>query len=714
MIKLRPILVFLTLALLSKAYGNPVFKFGEDTKLPTSGKIDDDSLLSVFSRNDSLAEPHLSDMKLRLPALNTERKLKYLAALGSYYFDKEIPDSSIEYYQKGIKTAEKAGNNYYTALFHLRKGINHNIKSEYEAALNELTVAARIASLTDSVSLQNTIVRNTGNVYWGLGIYEKALDSYLHALRISEENQFTKDIASTLNNIGNVYQSINDFTKARDYYSKSLALSEKHNYKMVAAITSNNIGDLLLLEKKYDSALVFFNRSLELSTALGSRFYQGIALFNIGDIHLQNDSLSAAQDYINWSLVRAREAGDRLGIAECYLKLGEIALKRPDLPRAGTYLDSGFAIAQQIGSLRLLDLVFELKTDYFKEKSDFTSAYKTLETRLALKDSIFNQESGKNIAKLEARYREDQRRRQIADLKREKINNRNLYLIGTFSLLIFLVLIYIGFRSSRKKNIILSEQNHEIEKQQQLLIQKNDELIRSQTELEKINLGKDQFLTIISHDLRNPISAMRGFVELIINRFDQLPDEDKKRFLQEVFDSIERVSLLINNILFWVRTQTSGIKIMPVKFDLHKKIQDNIALYRIIAASKKIELINQVPPGFEITGDSNIYDTIFRNLISNSLKFTGPEGKIILDAERKNGKIIITVRDNGIGIEEPNMEDIMKGTSNLSTTGTRHEKGTGLGLNVIRNFTVYMNAELKIDSKPGEGTSVSIIAPEVH
>ncbi len=370
-------------------------------------------------------------LKKKLNDLKPQQKLRYFEVLGNYYYAGENPDSAIHYYRMGLAAARETDNAYYIASFHLWLGINYNIKSEYEPALSELTLAEETAALTDSIKLQNTVVRNKGNVYWGMGVYEKALENYFRSLKISEDNHFNSDIASSLNNIGNVYQSISDYPRAREYYSRSLSLAEKNNFNLVAAITSNNIGDLLLLQKKYDSALVYFNRSLRLSTSLGSKFYQGIALFNIGDTYLQNDSAEVARAFINRSLTKATEAGDRLGIAECYLKLGEIFLNGSSPRKAETFLDSGMLMAEQIGSLRLLDQAHELKTQFYNELSDFPSAYKTLEKRLALKDSIFKQESGKNIAKLEARNREEQRKRQIDELKREKINNRNIFLVGT-------------------------------------------------------------------------------------------------------------------------------------------------------------------------------------------------------------------------------------------------------------------------------------------
>ncbi len=358
------------------SWAAPAYSFLQEKDKLNISNID--SLITSVEMDSSKSGSLIPVLKSKLDELSPEKQLRYYEVLGNYYYTQENPDSAILYFSQGLKVAENAKDNFYMATFHLWEGINYNIKSEYETALTELIQAGEFASLTDSVKLQNSIVRNKGNVYWGMGLYEKALENYFQSLKIGEENQFYSDIASSFNNIGNVYQSVSDYGKARDYYTRALDMAEKNNFKLVAAITSNNIGDLLLLQKNYDSALVFFNRSLELSTSLGSKFYQGIALFNIGDTYLQNDSLRESREYFQKSLTRAIDAGDKLGIAECYLKLGQILLKDSSPKKAETFLDSGMLMARQIGSLQLLDLAHELKTDYYSQLSDFPAAYKTL------------------------------------------------------------------------------------------------------------------------------------------------------------------------------------------------------------------------------------------------------------------------------------------------------------------------------------------------
>jgi signal transduction histidine kinase len=229
--------------------------------------------------------------------------------------------------------------------------------------------------------------------------------------------------------------------------------------------------------------------------------------------------------------------------------------------------------------------------------------------------------------------------------------------------------------------------------------------------LEKLNEGKDQFLTILSHDLRNPITGIRGFVELMIKQYDAISDYKKKVFLQEVFDSVEKLSLLLTNVLLWVRSESRGFKSHPKLVDLSRRIESTLSLYTLMAKSKDITLENKIPPGIMIYVDVNHFDTIIRNLISNSLKFTDKKGYIRFEASSDNKNVKLRVSDTGIGMTREKITKVMQIHENTSTSGTGKEQGTGLGLNLIQNFVSLMEGEFTIESVPGEGSTFTLVLP---
>jgi signal transduction histidine kinase len=423
------------------------------------------------------------------------------------------------------------------------------------------------------------------------------------------------------------------------------------------------------------------------------------------------DSLDLARKYLNESLKLAGQSEDKLGIVSCYLKLGESFLKESNPSRAIFYIQDGLNIANETGSITLLELAHSLKARYFRQTGQKDSAMESMMKQLELRDSLSRQESGESIARLENRFKEEKNRLEIETLVKNKINARRLFLVIVTAISIILIIIFISLFQARKKGRILIEKNKEIENQQALLKVRNEELLKSQDELKKISEAKDQFLTILSHDLKNPVSAIRGFVELMINQYDLIPEEKKKLFLQEIFDSIEKISLLITNVLFWVRSQTRGIKNYPETFSLAGRIDTNLSLYKLIAKDKGIYMENLVPEGLEIFADVNIFDTIIRNLLSNSLKFTGKEGNIDISAEPSGRQILLKIKDTGVGISKEKLDKLLDPSYHISTSGTKKEPGTGLGLGLVKDFILLMGGDFRINSAQGIGTEFLLYFP---
>jgi signal transduction histidine kinase len=650
-------------------------------------------------------------LKERIEISSGRNKVKIYKELGEYYYGYEQLDSASYYFIQGNEVALMEELNYFAAFFYLRLGMIENTRANFQDALMLLGEAKEQVQETEAYELESDIFRNTGNIYWGMGIYDKALDNYLRSLEIATLNNLSRNIASATNNIGNVYQAVKDFKKARDYYERAYELAKENEYKWIAAISANNIGDLLKYLNKPDSSIFYFTLSYNILDQLDSKFYKGIILFNIGEIYLQIDSIDLAREYLFRSLDLANQSDDKLGIVNCYLKIGESYLQESNFKQAKYYIDLGENHANETGSFSLLELAYRLKTEYFASKGQMDSAFISQKKQIEMKDSLSRQESGESIVRLENRYKDEKTSIQIDSLKRDKVNARRLFMVVVIAILIILTIIIISLHNARKKSIILTEKNDEIEIQQNLLKERNEELIKSQDELKTINDAKDQFVTILAHDLKNPVSAIRGFVELMIKQYDSISDEKKKFFLQEIFDSIEKVSLLLTNVLFWVRSQTKGIKNQPEYHSLYKRIDTNLSLYRLIAQDKKISMINNIPEELIIYADLNILDTIIRNLISNSLKFTPKEGKIEFSARNENNLTILEIKDTGIGISKDKIDEILKSGNNFSSTGTKKEQGTGLGLGLVQDFILLLGGELEIHSDLGKGTTILLKLP---
>jgi signal transduction histidine kinase len=654
--------------------------------------------------NDSLVHFNFSNAKSLLD--NTGLLLLY-RKMGEYFYDNEISDSALLYFQAGLKIAKDIKNTYYTSVFHMMNGSVYTFKSDFEPALAELKTAYNLSITIDSVRLQIRTSRNLGNVYWNMGNYDLALEYYFISLNISQKVNNKLGIASALNNIGNVYQEVKNYDRAIEYYKQSEDIAEKEDFARVLAISNNNLGDVFSIKGEYDSALFYFKKALKELKKADSRFDAGIYTGNIADLYLKTDSIEKSKQYFFESLSYATVTGDKTGIASCNLGLADLHLheKKPEL--ALNYLKTGTKISEEIGSLKLMDYAYKLSSTYYLQKNDYLNAHLFLTRQMAIKDSIYSLENGENVARLENQYKEVKSIKEIELLKERQKGFLYLIILAFSAFVTISLLIFIALRQKTRSNLILREKNLQIEASREILEEKNQQLIKSQEQLSKINKGKDDFLTIISHDLKNPLSSIRGFTELLIRNYESLSDEMRKTFLTEVFDSIERISLLINNILFWVKSQIDGINFKPEKFNLCKRIDENISIYQLMISNKGIDVENKIPNDINVLADINIFDMILRNILSNSLKFTDAKGKIVILCKAYKEKVKLTISDNGIGIPEDKLKIILSSKQQFSTAGTRHEQGTGLGLGLAYRFIEQTGGNFEIDSQPGKGTTIS-------
>jgi len=701
--------LFLLIALLNTSCREKISVSPSQISLNPAAQAEFNNFLKLTEQesgiNDSLLQGAFNKTA---SMLSREEQLLLYRKMGEYFYNNELLDSAMVYFTKGLEIAKKTEYTYYTSVFHLMRGSAYTYLSEFDPALIELKTAYNLATTIDSFRLQARTSRNLGNVYWNIGNYDLALDFYFISLEISRKSNFKLEIASALNNIGNVYQEIGNYDRAIDYYKQSEALAETENFSRVIAISNNNLGDIFSLRGSYDSALVYFKEALGQLNIEESKYDAGIYIGNIAEVYFKTDSLDKSEQFFLESLGYAEETGDKTGIASCNLGLAEVYLKRKMYEHAFVFLSKGAGISEEIGSLKLMDRSYQLYSKYYLLKNEFPNSLHFLTKQMTVKDSIYSLENGQNVARLESQYKDVQNTKEIELLKQKQKNYRNLAIMGFSALVTISILIFIAYRQKTRSHLILSEKNHQIEVSKKILEEKNKQLLKSQEQLHIANKGKDDFLTIISHDLRSPLSSIRGFTELLLLSYDKFSDEQRKTFLNEVFNSIERISLLINNILFWVKSQTNGVHFSPLEFNLLKRTEENISIYRMMIAKKEIVLENNIPSDVRIIADNNVFDMILRNILSNALKFTPEKGKITIDCQQINGKTNLSVSDTGSGIPEDKLKIILERNEAYSTLGTSHEQGTGLGLGLVYQFIKQSGGNLHIDSEIGKGTVVSI------
>jgi signal transduction histidine kinase/ligand-binding sensor domain-containing protein len=265
------------------------------------------------------------------------------------------------------------------------------------------------------------------------------------------------------------------------------------------------------------------------------------------------------------------------------------------------------------------------------------------------------------------------------------------------------------------KNGLLEARNYQIMEQSEELSAQKEELIIQRDELTSVNADKDRLFSIIGHDLRNPFANLIGFVEILNDKSEVYSEVEKKEMIKMIYDSSFQIFELLQQILDWSVGQSGKISFNPTLENLNLLIHKNISLCSTQAKNKNINIVfNAKADAKNLILDANLVNTIIRNFINNAIKFTPPEGTIKVWIENNTNETIVAVRDSGIGMPKEIVDKILNKGSYYSSRGTNNEIGTGLGLKICKDFALKHGGEIGIESKVGEGTTMTLILPHIQ
>lgn len=239
-------------------------------------------------------------------------------------------------------------------------------------------------------------------------------------------------------------------------------------------------------------------------------------------------------------------------------------------------------------------------------------------------------------------------------------------------------------------------------------------LLEQQERLRQINTAKDKLFNIIAHDLRSPISGLITLTQTLIHNSDLLTPEELKELLQELLDFSNQSLNLLENLLQWARTQTGTIQFNPEIVDLWETSEAARLISLPYAQQKEISIKNYVEQGCYTFGDKNMLNTILRNLVSNAVKFTQRGGEISISIQDLGNNWQILVSDTGVGMSQEQLSRLFKLGETQTTLGTNNEKGSGLGLLLVKELTEKNGGTISVESKEGIGTTFKITIPKIE
>lgn len=614
----------------------------------------------------------------------------------------------------------------------------HNLDSLYTLSQKNLALSKKAEYTNGEISSYHSM----GGYYSDKGKIDQAILYFNKAYKLAEkyENNFLK--VRTLNDLAKEYGYKGDYSKSLKWYLEAMEIAEKYNYKNSISIINDNIAHLYLEQKDFQQAMVFLQKSKAVHEEVGNPVFLAETLSNIASTYADINELDYAMYNINISIATFEKEKILEWLAYCYEIKGKIYLKKNkntwalywykqsellhqeieddrgkiDLLNGMTeaylnlkkdsiaevYALNAFNLSKKIGlrsgiknSTQNLSKIFKIKKD-FEKSLWYHELYQTTYESL----SAISNEKALNMLKTRVEY--DQQKQQLIDENEKALAKQKIYIyIFIIILFIFAIITFIVHRNQQEQKKLNQE-----------LRNKKADLEQKQAYLNELNQTKNKLFSIIGHDLRGPIGAFQGLLKLF--KEGEMTKDEFLNFVPKLKVDIDTISFTLNNLLSWGQTQMNGSITRHSITNLDSIVEENIALLSEIAEAKSITLVNRIEPNCQVWSDPNQIDIIIRNLLSNALKFTPNNGKIIIGAIQKIKTCEIYVKDNGLGMSEEIIGKLFEKDSNHTTYGTNDEKGTGLGLSLCKEMVEKNNGKIWVHSALGRGSSFYFTIPRIQ
>ncbi len=652
---------------------------------------------------------------IEFTALNNPAKIGELNFnIGDYFYFQGNSDSAIVYFNKALQLFTTVKDSVKTATTLMHLGFQYWGQGKFSESLKYFKGALKIREALNMREPVGNSLNSIGSAYWKTGNYLKAMEYFQKSLRIREEMNDEIGMIISWNNIGTIYQKLQYFDNAEKLYNNSLEIAVKINYDFGIAYSYYNFGLLNLDKEELDKSLSYFFQSYAIAENMLTQNLRTMILYYIGFVYEKKLNYKKAEDYYNNALNIAEQTRDKHAKSLIYQGLSRTNLALNNLKVAENYLNKGHLFALEESFLEILRdnylLYYKINLGFNKKLAalEYHKLYAEMEDSLykaGLRNSISNMMIKYEIEKTESEKQLLQSEKQLIEKEKDfQITLRNLFIALTvLALIMALVLVYFYlFRLKTSKRI--EEQKHELEKLNEQLNVQNSQLL-------ELNKNKDRLFSLIAHDLKSPFHSLLGFSELLKSEVDEMSKDEIKEYAANIHESGVKLLTLIQNLLDWAKGQLQKVTISRDEFDLCSVINDAINIYQKIADAKHVRLVNKCSNEVIISADKNMIESVVRNLISNAIKFTDTSGIVEAKLKTENNSVLLSIKDTGVGMDEKTLSKIFKLDMTFSLPGTKNEKGTGLGLNLCKEFIEKNEGKIWAESKPGEGSEFFISIP---
>lgn len=615
------------------------------------------------------------------------------------FIDRTQELSKTLHYTQGIAEA-----NYYKACI-------YSDKDDYFNALDSYSLSKKLyQELNDTLGIAK-VSNGIGLIEIKKGNYINGLKNSLAAIHVFEEKNLRNDLSLAYSNLAEAYNNINQTDKAIEFNFKSLTIKEQLNDSLGIKNTIKNIAQLYSKRKENRKAIEYYEKLLNLLNPNTDIILLGEILPKIGEEYLQYKDYKKASEYLTKGLKHNRRYNNKEELLSTLNAIGRLNLKLSKLELAEKQLNEAYNLALDSNNKKELLKNYSLKKELDSIQGQYQNAFFWQSKYYNLKEKLSQQESHNTFINTDSitdnpNYDDlnnpiiNDTNNNNQELKKLKIISYALIAAFLTSLSI-LALIYLKRHHREQYLKELEVKNKQIEA-------KNKAISEQATKLEEINKVKDRLFSIISHDLKDSITSIKGLIDLLKN--DNLSKKEFYQLVPELSENVDNASLLLFNLLNWAKSQMQNLVPNPNVINIQDIFKSKVKLLEHKIEKKQITLVDKSQQDF-VYVDKCMIEIVIQNLLTNAVKFTDKGDIITISNKSKNGKALICIEDTGVGISKENLPKLFENNT-FTTVGTKKEKGTGLGLSICKDLVEMNHGKIWVESSLNVGSKFCIELPK--
>ena len=577
----------------------------------------------------------------------------------------------------------------------------HGKKVYYASPQEALQIGNDIINYAESINYTEGRlegIRLIGNSHYLMGRLDSATFYMLRLLEEAYKANHKGMQADVMIDIGQTYDKIGLHSLAFDYFKQAHEIRLEIGDPERLSVTLINLAYHYYLRDMLDTALVYYQKTEEILDTIELTFTKPFLYNERGGVYLKQGRIEEARSEINKAIALNIQMDNNWDLSYNYVMLADLEHKVGNNELAETYANKALTISKENQIALEYDAIYKILAEINQSQGHADHALEFLQKSYTYRDSLNLALTDQKLLALDHYKRMKENEIETLLLTNQNLEQESKILIQRYWLMITVIVLLfavtVGIVLYHQKNRLVAAQRR-IESQNQ--------------DLKHLNITKNKLFSIITHDIRNPLSHINGMLQLA--RDGMISGDEFKTYAGSLVDQTNRISSLSNTLINWSRSQETGFnaELEPLKID--ELVNQALEYLRYMAEKKNISLVLKPPFEGTMVADRNMMLLVINNILTNAIKFTPQDGTVTLSISIDEEQISLHISDTGIGIEDEILTKLKSGMME-SQIGTAGEKGSGIGLLLTLDLIAFQQGRLEVRRNQPAGSTFTITLPQ--